>query len=206
MVVDGTGEPARAADVLVRDGEIVHVGTPPREIDARGGIEAEGLVVAPGFLDGHSHAAEGLSDPELSAARSQLAQGVTTVILNPDGAGAVDLADQREALRDHGLGVNVYQLIPHGSLRRQVMGNDDRDPTPEELVELARTASGYGGVYHRHVRDEGGYSVGVLKSNRELIRIAREAGLPAIHPPHQALRAAGVGSLRRALPADRRGP
>ncbi len=214
-VVDGTGVPARVADVLIRGTEIDFVGE-VEEAEALEVVDATGLHVAPGFLDGHSHAAQGLSDPELSDARALLAQGVTSVIVNPDGGGQVDLAAQQEAFLADGIGVNVFQLVPHGSLRREVMGDEDRAPTAEELeamraavregmeagalglstglfyvpgnyaetdelIELARVASEYGGVYHSHVRDEGGYSVGVLASNEELIRIAREADLPAIH-------------------------
>jgi N-acyl-D-amino-acid deacylase len=214
-VIDGTGAPAREADVLVRDGKIVRVG-PVEGVRARETVDARGLFVAPGFLDGHSHAAEGLADPGLSAARPLLAQGVTTVILNPDGGGPVDLAGQRERILEDGLAVNAFQLVPHGSVRREVMGDEARAPTAEELdrmkawvqagmeagalglstglfyvpgnyaeteelIELARVAARHGGVYHSHVRDEGGYSVGVLASSEELIRIAREADLPAIH-------------------------
>ncbi len=215
LVIDGTGAPARLADILIRDGVIAHVGT-VEGVEAREVVDATGLYVAPGFLDGHSHAAQGLSDPELSAGRPLLAQGITSVVVNPDGGGAVDLVEQREALLEDGLGVNVYQLVPHGSLRREVMGPEDRAPTEEELermrelveagmeagalglstglfyvpgnyaeteevIELARIAARHGGVYHSHVRDEGGYSVGVLASTDEVIRIAREADLPAIH-------------------------
>jgi N-acyl-D-amino-acid deacylase len=214
-VIDGTGEPARAADLLIRDGLIVHVGEVD-DVAAREVVDATGLYVAPGFLDGHSHAAQGLSDPELSAGHPLLAQGITSVIVNPDGGGAVDLVEQREGLLRDGLGVNVFQLVPHGSLRREVLGAENRAPTAEELermrerveagmeagalglstglfyvpgnyaeteevIELARVAARHGGVYQSHVRDEGGYSVGVLASTDELIRIAREGGLPAIH-------------------------
>jgi N-acyl-D-amino-acid deacylase len=215
LVIDGTGAPARSADVLIRDGVITHVGE-VEGVEARDVVDAAGFHVAPGFLDGHSHAAQGLSDPELSAGRPLLAQGITSVIVNPDGGGAVDLVEQREGLLRDGLGVNVFQLVPHGSLRREVMGAANRAPTPEELgrmrelvemgmeagalglstglfyvpgnyaeteevIELARVAARHGGVYQSHVRDEGGYSVGVLASADELIRIAREAELPAIH-------------------------
>jgi N-acyl-D-amino-acid deacylase len=215
LVIDGTGAPARPADLLIRDGVIAHVGE-VEGVAAREVVDAAGLYVAPGFLDGHSHAAQGLSDPELSAGHPLLAQGITSVIVNPDGGGAVDLVEQREGLLRDGLGVNVFQLVPHGSLRQEVMGPEDRAPTrdelermralveagmdagalglstglfyvpgnyaeTEELIELARVAARHGGVYQSHVRDEGGYSVGVLASTDELIRIAREADLPAIH-------------------------
>jgi N-acyl-D-amino-acid deacylase len=77
--------------------------------------------LAPGFIDTHSHAADGLSTEELSAARPQLAQGITTVVVNPDGGGSVDLIRQQEQLTEHDLGINVAQMIPHGSIRREVL-------------------------------------------------------------------------------------
>ncbi|NIR45907.1 MAG: hypothetical protein GWN99_15760, partial [Gemmatimonadetes bacterium] len=62
----------------------------------------------------------GLVTAELSEARPLLAQGITTIVGNPDGDGPTDLAAQRGALLEHGLGVNVALLVPHGSVRREV--------------------------------------------------------------------------------------
>jgi N-acyl-D-aspartate/D-glutamate deacylase len=72
----------------------------------------------------------------LSEARPLLAQGVTTVFVNPDGGGAVDLPGQRRALKADGLGVNVAQMVPHGAIRRDVIGMEDRVATPQELEEM----------------------------------------------------------------------
>ncbi|MEF8817854.1 MAG: amidohydrolase family protein [Salinibacter sp.] len=215
QVIDGTGRPAVDADVGIRDDTIAAVGDLSNAAAERT-IDASGLVVAPGFIDGHSHAAGGLSDSARSAARPLLAQGITTVVVNPDGGGPADLTEQREKFRRHGLGVNVFQLVPYGAVRTEVMDEQDRPPTPaeqkelrarverematgaiglstglfyapgtyaktQEIVDAAQVASRHGGVYQSHVRDEGGYSVGVLAANRELIEIARRADLPAIH-------------------------
>ncbi len=134
-VLDGTGTPWVRADVAVADGKIAAVGDLS---DARADtvIDASGLHVAPGFIDVHSHAADGLGDESLSSAEPLLAQGITTVVVNPDGGGAVDLAAQRDSLLQHGLGVNVGQLVPHGSIREEVMGASDRAPTEAELEEM----------------------------------------------------------------------
>ncbi|MDP2497904.1 MAG: serine hydrolase [Candidatus Palauibacterales bacterium] len=214
-MIDGTGSPAVNADVGISGDSIAAVG------DLSGAtadtvIDASGLVVAPGFIDGHTHAGIGLTDSTLSAARPQLAQGVTTVMVNPDGGGPADLTAQRRALREDGIGVNVAQFVPYGSVRSAVMGEEDRAPTPaereelrrrvrqgmeagaiglstglfyppgtyaetDEVVDAARVAARHGGVYQSHVRDEGGYSVGGLAANRELIEIARRARITAIH-------------------------
>lgn len=72
----------------------------------------------------------------MSEARPLLAQGITTVVVNPDGGGPVDLPGQRQALEADGLGVNVARLVPHGSIRRTVIGMEDRAATPQELEEM----------------------------------------------------------------------
>jgi N-acyl-D-amino-acid deacylase len=213
-LLDGAGNPWVRGDVAIRDDRIVGVGrlegwTADEEIDV------EGLYVAPGFIDPHSHAGGGLSAEDRSHAHPHLAQGITTVFVNPDGGGPWDLPTQRDELLEHGLGINVAQLVPHGSIRREVLGMEDRLATAseldrmremvrqgmeagafglstgpfyapgsysdtEELVELARVAAEFGGVYTSHIRDEGDYSIGLLASVDEVITVAREAEIRAI--------------------------
>ena len=103
-VIDGTGNPWFRADVALDGDRIVAMGdlgaaTGEREIDATG------LYVTPGFIDAHSHAGPGLATVGLS--EPLLAQGLTTVVINPDGGGPVDLAQQRRELIRDALGVNT---------------------------------------------------------------------------------------------------
>lgn len=213
-VVDGTGAPARRADLGIRDDRIVALG----DLGGRSAgrvIDADGLHVVPGFIDSHSHATWGLVRDELRTARALLAQGITTVLANPDGGGPVDLAEQRAELEEPGIGVNVAQFVSHGSIRREVMGMQAREATPDELemmrelvhrgmaegafglssglyyspgsyaptgevVELAKVAGRYGGVYQSHIRDESDYTIGVVAAVDEVIEIARAAGVPGI--------------------------
>ena len=139
FVVDGTGTPGYRADVAVAGERIVAVGLVDRS-RARRVIDAGGLWVTPGFIDPHSHAAGGLASAELNHARPLLAQGITTVFVNPDGGGPVDLVAQRGQLLEHGLGVNVAQLVGHGSIRSTVIGRDDRAPTADELDRMRALA------------------------------------------------------------------
>jgi len=213
-VVDGTGAPAHPADIGIRGDRIQAVGDLTDRRAARV-IEAAGLHVVPGFIDSHSHATWGLVRDELRTAHALLAQGITTVLANPDGGGPVDLAAQRATLEDPGVGVNVAQLVSHGSVRREVMGMQAREATPDELemmrelvhrgmaegafglssglyyspgsyaptgevIELARIAAQYGGVYQSHIRDESDYSIGVVAAVDEVIDIARAAGVPGV--------------------------
>lgn len=134
-LLDGTGNPWYYADVGIRGDRIVAVGDLADAV-ARRTIDATDLYVAPGFIDAHTHAGGGLARAELSHARPLLAQGITTVIVNPDGQGPVDLVAQRETLERNGIGVNVAQLIGHGSVRQAVLGMDDRAPSAGELDRM----------------------------------------------------------------------
>ena len=134
-VLDGSGNPWLRADVGITADRIVAVGrltdaTATRIIDARD------RIVAPGFIDVHSHAADGLRNATLHQAQPIIAQGVTTVVVNPDGGGPVDLAAQRAALEAAHPGPNVALLIGHGSIRSAVMGSANRAPTDEELSRM----------------------------------------------------------------------
>jgi N-acyl-D-amino-acid deacylase len=183
-VLDGTGNPWFHADVAIAGGRIAAVGNLGRA-GARKVIDATGLYVAPGFIDVHSHAGAGLATAELSAAKPQLAQGVTTVFVNPDGGGEVDLRRQRRSLLEHGLGVNVALMVPHGSVRRAVLGMDDRRPTAAELdrmralVQEGMQAGSFGlstGPY---------YAPGSYADTEELIELAKVAGrFGGVHSSH----------------------
>src|SRR5207244_3607392 len=96
-LLDGTGNPWYYADVAIRGDRVVAVGDLKSATAART-IDATGLYVAPGFIDVHSHAGPGLATAQLSAALPLLAEGVTTIMANPDGGGPVDLVKQRAAL------------------------------------------------------------------------------------------------------------
>ncbi|NND84212.1 MAG: amidohydrolase family protein, partial [Acidimicrobiia bacterium] len=134
-LLDGSGNPWIYADVLIRGDRIEAVGD-LRGMEADETIDATGLYVAPGFIDSHSHAGGGLASQGLSHAEPLLAMGLTTVFVNPDGGGPADIAAQHRSLMEHGLGVNVVQLVPQGSVRRAVMGSVDRAATPSELARM----------------------------------------------------------------------
>jgi N-acyl-D-amino-acid deacylase len=134
-VLDGTGTPWIAADVAITGDRIVAVG----KLDgaaAKQTIDAKGLYVAPGFIDGHSHAGPALGRPPTAAAVPLLTQGLTTVLISPDGGGPTDLAAERAKLERQKPGVNVAMMIGHNSVRSEVIGSADRAPTEEELAKM----------------------------------------------------------------------
>ncbi len=144
-VLDGTGNPWFYADVGIRDGKIVAVG---RLAGARATrvIDARGLVVAPGFIDLHSHADDGASaeggfrdaDPRRRAAPNIVAQGVTTVVVNQDGRSPWPIRDQRAFIEANGIGPNAMLMVGHGTVRRLAMGDDFRRPAAPEEIERMR--------------------------------------------------------------------
>ncbi|MDP1580418.1 MAG: amidohydrolase family protein, partial [Candidatus Didemnitutus sp.] len=132
QVIDGTGRAAFAADVGVRHGRIVRLG----QIDgsAQTEIDATGLVVAPGFIDVHTHADEIL---ELPLAENFLRMGVTSVVAGNCGSSALDVGKLFRELDQQKSSVNFATLIGHNTVRRAAMnGSFDRAPTPEETAQM----------------------------------------------------------------------
>ncbi len=134
-LLDGTGNPWVSGDVGIRGDRIVAVGN-LAGATATTVLDAEGRYIAPGFIDTHSHSGGALETRELSSAHQLLAQGITTVLANPDGGGRVDLVAQRRDLIEHGLGVNVGLMVPHGAVRQAVIGMEDRAPTAAEMTRM----------------------------------------------------------------------
>lgn len=132
-VIDGTGASGRAADVAVRDGRIVRVGPDIERDSAARIIDATGLTVAPGFIDLHAHL-----DPllRLPGAESAARQGVTTALGGPDGSSPWPLAAYLDSAAAAGLGINVAFLVGHNTIRREVMGSENRAPTGPELDRM----------------------------------------------------------------------
>ena len=133
-ILDGSGNPWFIADVGIWGDRILALDD-LSGADAAVVLEATGLYVAPGFIDVHSHAAGGLATPDRSDGRTLITQGLTTIVANPDGR-SPDIQEQRYALVEHGLGVNVAQMVGHGSTRGAVVGMEDRQATPAELDRM----------------------------------------------------------------------
>jgi len=173
-VFDGSGNPWFYSDIAIREDRIVAVG---QLEGARGDreIDATGFYVSPGFIDAHSHAAGGLVSSDRSHAHPLLAEGVTTVVINPDGGGPVDLAGQRAELMKDGLGIHVIQMAAHGAMRNEVMGMVDRLATKDELTRMK--------VLMRQAMENGAFGLssgpfyppGSYADTRELVELAQVA-------------------------------
>jgi N-acyl-D-amino-acid deacylase len=191
-VIDGTGAPARRADVAIKGDRIVAVSQQPLErTSAARVIDAAGKTVSPGFIDMHAHL-----DPllRLPLAESALRQGVTTGLGGPDGSSPLPLAPYLDSARSIGVGINVAFLVGHNDIRRAVMGMSDKAPTPDELARMKSLVAGA-------MRDGAfGLSTGLLylpgtySSLDEVVALARVAAdSGGIYTSH--LRKEGLGLL-----------
>jgi N-acyl-D-amino-acid deacylase len=185
LVIDGTGSPARPANVAIRGGVIAAIG--PVTGPARETIDATDLIVAPGFIDVHTHA-DGVADRPL--AENFIRMGVTSIVAGNCGSSAESVHDALARIRETGVAVNYGTLVGHNTVRSAVMGRVNRLSTigeinrmkaavfeamvagalgfstglqyvpgtyarSNEIVELARVAANLGGVYATHMRNEG---------------------------------------------------
>ena len=162
-IVDGTGAPRYRSNLVVEGESIAEIGNVGRDAGFDRTIDAEGMIVAPGFIDTHSHSdLEVMVNPYVEA---KVRQGVTTELLGQDGISMAPLprrfispwrknlsglegdSDELDwdyettdgylkALEVKGIGLNESYLIPHGNVRMEAMGLDDRKPSPDELERM----------------------------------------------------------------------
>ena len=132
MVVDGTGAPARPADVRIVDGRVAAIGPPGSLAKGDRVVDARGLTLAPGFIDTHSHHDRGIFDRR--DALAAVSQGVTTIVVGQDGESALPLREFFSRLDSQPAAVNIASYAGHGTLRRRVMGDDFRRPASEDEV------------------------------------------------------------------------
>ena len=188
-ILDGTGSPRFLADIAVKDGKIARIGK-----DIEGGaeiIDATGLTVTPGFIDSHSHSDNAVMNyPDMV---EKVEQGITTSVggqcgssVAPAALSSYPLTGKKECLATMGsflkayenveLGSNLCIMVGHCSLRKAVMGIENREPTAEELEkmkELLREGISNGAM---------GLSLGLIyipgtyAKTPELIELAKVAG------------------------------
>jgi len=204
-VVDGTGAPARVADVGMRGDRIVFVGASAQERRvARRTVDVAGLVVAPGFIDPHAHVLLDLGAAGTSRLDGYLAQGVTTVITGNDGGGPIAAAATLARWQANGLGANAGVLVGHGTVRERVLGMRDVPAdgvaldSMRALVREAMRGGAFGlssGLY---------YAPGSYGSTEEVIALAREVapfgGLYDTHMRDESSYTVGLlGAVREAI-------
>ncbi len=170
-IIDGTGNPWFRGSVAIRGGKIVRVGR-FNAAGAKQTIDAGGRIVAPGFIDVHTHTEDVYSHP---AAENFIRMGVTTLITGNCGGSATDIGEFLGRVNSTPLAVNISTLIAHGSVRSKVMGLDDRQPTPEE--QAAMNAMVEKGMRDGAVGLSTGliYLPGTFAKTEEVVGLARSA-------------------------------
>jgi N-acyl-D-amino-acid deacylase len=227
-IVDGTGTPWFRGDIAIRGDTIAAIAA---KIDAPAArvIDVGGNVVAPGFIDIHTHARRGIFD--VPTAANYTRQGVTTVMEGPDGSSPVPLAPFLAKLDALKKSVNIGSFIGQGSIRSQVVGDVDRKATPDEilkmqgLVEQGMKDGAFGlstGLFYvpgtftpteevtalakiagrfggSHVSHQRDDASRVLDSVRETIAIGENGGLPTQVTHHKIIGAKNWGQSRDTL-------
>jgi len=139
-IVDGTGNPWFVADIAVKDGRIAGLGHIAADRAART-IDAGGLIIAPGFIDVHTHIESGIE--ARPTADNFLRMGVTSVITGNCGGSALPLGEWFSKLETGGVSINIGSLIGHNTVRRAAMKGDfDRPPAPDELQRMRELIDG----------------------------------------------------------------
>lgn len=216
-IVDGTGAARYSGSVAISGDRIVRVAREQIPASqAKRTIDVKGHVVAPGFIDLHAHLEPLFEMPD---AESAARQGVTLALGGPDGGGPYPFKAYLDSAARLPLGINVAFLVGHNTIRREVMGTENRAPTPAELermkgmvdqamregafglstgllyipgtysktdevIELAKVAARFGGIYTSHLRNE---AVGLISGVAEALEIGRQAGIPVVLTHHKAV-------------------
>ena len=136
-LVDGSGARPRSADVGIRGDRIVFVGDARKaNLTAARIVDATGLVVAPGFIDPHTHTLGDLSDEKRKSNEAYLMQGVTTVVTGNDGGSAQNIGETLSKWDQQGIGTNAILLAGFGTIRGKVLGPTDAQPNAAQLEEM----------------------------------------------------------------------
>ncbi len=171
-IVDGSGNPWYTADVAIQGGRIVAIGRLDT-IQSLRVLDARGMVVAPGFIDVHTHSERGIR--RIPTADNFVFDGVTSIVTGNCGSSETAIDSFFTELRRDGISVNLATLVGHNSVRHAVMGDAQRDPSAEEqsameaLVEKAMQQGAMGlstGLI---------YTPGTYAKTPEVVALARAA-------------------------------
>ena len=182
-IIDGSGNPWFAGDIGIRDGRIAEIGR-IESSRARRTIAAKGLVVAPGFIDVHTHIESGIA--RQPAAENFLRMGVTSVVTGNCGGSELNLGEWFAGLEKNGVSINIASLIGHNTVRRAGMNGDfDRPPTAEEMEKMR-------GLVEKGMQDGAvGLSTGLIyipgtfAKTGEIVELAKvAAGLGGVYASH----------------------
>ena len=190
IIYDGSSSDPFISDIGIKSGKIMTMGD-LSDASAEKIIDAEGLAVSPGFIDMHTHLEPIM---EMPLAESLVRQGVTLALGGPDGGGPWPYGEYLDSLSKMSLGINVAYLVGHNTLRKEVMGMEDREPTSEELEVLKN--------FVKTAMEEGAFGIstglkylpGTFSKLDEIIALSKVSGeMGGIYTSH--LREEGIGLI-----------
>ncbi|MBC7946998.1 MAG: D-aminoacylase [Chitinophagaceae bacterium] len=132
-IIDGTGNSWYYGDIAIKDGKIIRTG-PRLDFTATRTIDASGLIVAPGFIDVHTHIEN--DETKVPTADNFIYDGVTTVVTGNCGSSNTDIKKYLAQIDSIRMSINVATLVGHNDVRKAVMGRANRDATAEELRRM----------------------------------------------------------------------
>jgi N-acyl-D-amino-acid deacylase len=203
-IVDGTASPWYAADLAISGDTIVRI-APAINEPAKRVINVKGLVVAPGFIDIHTHARRGIF--EVPTADNYVRQGVTTLVEGPDGGSPIPLGPFLDKVTATRITPNFAMFIGQGSVRSEIMGEVDRPATRDELDKMRALV--------RQGMEQGAFGLssglfyvpGAFTPTEEVIELAKVAGsMGGIYISHMRDEAKGLEeSVRETIAIGEKG-
>jgi len=136
-VYDGTDSKPVIADIGISNGLIAEIGKNLSKKNATV-IDAQDLIVSPGFIDIHTHCDGQILKEGMNEVKNYLLQGVTTVVTGNCGGGTYKVNQFFSKLDSLGTGINIVHLAGHNTIRREVMGMENREATAEEIEEMKK--------------------------------------------------------------------
>jgi len=189
-IYDGSGKEGVQGDIGIKEDRIISIGNLKNKKSLQT-IDASGMAVAPGFIDMHTHLEPIKEMPQME---SLVRQGVTFSLGGPDGGGPWPFGDYLSSLDTFPLGLNVGYLVGHNTVRNEIMGNEDREPSFRELVQMENMIS--------QAMDEGAFGIstglkylpGTFAKVDEIISLSKKAAEKnGIYTSH--LREEGLGLI-----------
>ena len=189
-IFDGSGGQPYVGDVAISGDRLIAIGSFESGQFGRV-IDCKGLSICPGFIDLHNHSDQTLLESCTRANTNFVLQGCTTIVTGNCGAGHVDVRKYLNQIETFGAGTNVIHLLPHGALRKQVLGTTDRPPTAKEMQQMKQLAgeameAGAWGMSTGLI-----YVPGAYASLEEIVEIARVIaagnGIYASHIRNEAM-------------------
>ena len=132
-IVDGSGDEAYKRDIGIINDQIIKIGDLSNH-SSRITIDATNLIVSPGFIDSHTHAIRGIFD--VPTAESSLLQGITTLTDGNDGTSPYPIDEHYQKIENTKISPNWAVFVGQGTIRQEVMGTENRDPTDAELYKM----------------------------------------------------------------------